>query len=695
LALLLVPLLAFVHSVGDWVPSVDVARMGIKSFEVGGPYTPLTGQPSTSAHYVEAERHVDHLGPLHFYLMAGPMRLVGPTVGMLSVSLAIVTTCVWLSVWAVFRRLGPAAGVLAAALVALVMFTTGVAALMNPVSSNIAGYPVFAAAVLLWCVMRGDLRLLPLATAVTAFAAQIHLSVLPAVAVLAVAGLVGLVRSWGSGGRWRERAARRQLAGWAGAAVAVGLVLWSPMVLQELTSTSGNLTNLATLTGDEERPTLGLPAAFAALVNVFGHPLLGRTDLYGNSGVELLQSPSVAARVSAAVVVSLVVLLAVVWSRGRLGTGGRSAREKAGLPVMVGVLAVAGLANTSSIVDSIEQWRLVFYHWVFPLLFFVCLTLGLGAVDWCRSLATRGWGKRLVRGARERVRPGVTVRLRPVAAGAAVAVIIVFAAANAFVDRPNNEVAAFGSPLERRQVDDLLAQVMEHEGRLDGPTAVLHHGTGGGAPYTFRDAVALYLLDRGLDVKMSDHLKYFVPDDRLTGPDYAGRALVVVHDYGTDWEEAPAGELVADVTTVDQADLDIYEQVLAAFEPADGLRFSPSLRARFADAPDGWVEAAEAGQMADVEVESDQMTVHNDAFVQLGLLNELSKDPAFALTHPDVLDMISDDSLAEPQVDPALLSELRRSEFGSAVAGRPTRLRVYLVDNGDLPAFGFPDNPFL
>lgn len=177
--LLLAPILAFVDAFPDWVPSSDPAYMGIRSLDVGTSDTPLNGQPSTSGQYVEGYVNVNHLGPLHFYMMAVPIRLLGLSAGMLSVSLVIVSTCILLMAWLTYRRVGPLGGALGVAVIGLITFTTGASGLMNPVSSNMAGYPLYCSALLVWCLLRGDIRLLPLATAMVAFAAQQHLSVLP------------------------------------------------------------------------------------------------------------------------------------------------------------------------------------------------------------------------------------------------------------------------------------------------------------------------------------------------------------------------------------------------------------------------------------------------------------------------------------------------------------------------------------
>ena len=47
--------------------------------------------------------------------------------------------------------------------------------------------------------------------------------------------------SWSLRKRWSDRAARRSLLGWIGGSVALGVLLWLPPVIQQLTGENGNL----------------------------------------------------------------------------------------------------------------------------------------------------------------------------------------------------------------------------------------------------------------------------------------------------------------------------------------------------------------------------------------------------------------------------------------------------------------------
>jgi hypothetical protein len=695
--LLLAPVLAFVDVVSDWAPFNDPALIGIQSLEVGTRDTPLTGQPSTSAHYVEADRHVNHLGPLHAYMMAGPIRLFGPAVGMLSISVVIIGAAALLMAWAFFRRLGPTGGIVGATLVGLVMFTTGAATLMTPVSSNMAGYPLLCSAVLLWCVMRGDLRLLPLATGVTAFAAQQHLSVVPAVAVLAPAAVVGMLWHWQrTGGRddmahlWlylrrkgeaageaglRERfPALARLTGWTGAALVVGVLLWSPMLTQEVTDDHGNLSALVELSRDSDRPTLGMSSAVNQVTHVLSvPPLLGRTDIESNSAVQLLlENPPWTATASALAVLALVALLGVLWA---------GQPDKRSLTVWVGVLIVAGLVNGSSVLDSIEQWRMVLYHWIWPLTLFTALVLALGVIDGVRALLARLNLDRVKTAARS---------ARPAFASLALVAIALPALVNPNLDRPSNELNQFRAGFERRYVEELVSQILDEREAIDEPVVML--STGAEGFMDAREPVTLYLLDEGVDAQLTSFARDFVADRRVARDDHDTSGLLIVHDYTPEWREVEAGTLIADVTTVDSFDSEAFDTARAKVEAVDTFTFGPEIEQVVEAAHDEWVRAAEEGRLAEISPDSaGEITM--EEFVAFGILHKLDMlhtNPAEALSDPDLLDLLLEHPMADPVLEPELLERLSASDDDtSRPTTSPLRLRVYLLAPHELEAAGF------
>lgn len=284
-------------------------------------------------------------------MMAPTIRLFGPAIGMLSVSVALTGGALLIAAWAVFRQLGPAPGLWAAVVLSAITFTTGATSLVYPVSSNIAGYPLLCAAVLSWCLLCGDIRLLPLATAVVSFTAQQHLSVVPTLVVVTAAGTGGLAyHAWRRG--WIHPPHRRSLVRWVAASSALGLALWSPVIIDQLTGRPGNITRIARFAADGSRPSVGLRSALRQVANVLGlPPLLGRTEL---NGYDLLTRPTTLTWATAALTCSAIALLGVHWRRTH--------PRRAALCLLAAALVAGGLYNGSSVPAGLEQGRLSLYH---------------------------------------------------------------------------------------------------------------------------------------------------------------------------------------------------------------------------------------------------------------------------------------------------------------------------------------------
>lgn len=668
LALALGPVLAFVRFIPDWIPSGDPAYMGMRALDVGTSRTPLIGQPSTAAEYVDGTM-VHHLGPSHFYLLAPFMRVLGNVAGMLVVSVLITGSSVLVSCWAVFRQIGRTPAVVAAVVLATTTFTTGSSSLVNPVSSSISGYPMLCSAVLLWCVLCGDVRLLPLTTAWVSFTAQQHLAVLPATALLTGVGLFGCLLM--------ERRRLRRLAPWAAMSAGVALVAWSPVVVQELFGADGNLSQLREFTGHSDRPKLGIDTAFRQVVHTLGvPPLLGQSQL---DGVWFFRPVSPLAWVTATLVAVVLVVAGVHWARA-----GR--RRATALSVMALAAALAGLVNGSSVPIGIEQYRLPFYHWAFVLTFFAATALGLLAAEEGKALLVRrtsgasagGAGDGEAGGAasgRSNRSAGRLPRgLVPVLGGLALLAMVVPAVVNLNLDRRTNTLVAAYTPVERSTVERLGSAVAAEGDRPDGPVVVLTRGEG---PYVgLREALSLDLEGRGLEVRHPRSARFFVDDDRLASHAdvQAGVVLVVDKDHTTDVAEdvAVPGELLVDVDSRGTIDQVAFDELVDQATAADEVELGPGV--------ESYVD----------ELGSD------DARILLQTTFEELLEPKTArrwLQDRNNLELLLDHPPARPALDPDLVQRLHDSlPEGQALGGPPIdgswRLRVYLLDRDELLAWG-------
>jgi hypothetical protein len=530
LALSLAPALALAWAAPQWSPTADGALIGLRALDVGTTRTPLIGQPSSAGDYRVRAEQVSHPGATESYLLALPVRLFGGT-AMIVVIALIVEACLLIAAWAVFRQLGPAAGILAAALLGAITFTTGASSLVDPVNSSAAGYPLLCAAVLCWCILAGDIRLLPLATGVTSFAAHSHLSVAPAVAVFSASAVVGVVAAF--------RRDRGDVLRWCGWAAVVGIALWTPALVQQLASADGNLGRLVTY-ANRDRATLGVRSAVHQVVNALGlPPLLGQT---GVTGWRLIEPPLFMSWIVAAALLALVAALGWSW---------RQRRKHAALAAMVLVAVIAGVANGSSVpLGLFEQGRIAFYHWTFALALFTFLTLGLGVIALVGS----------------RVRIGGPT----VAAGASLALlaIIVPAAVNPSLDRATNTLPRAHAFIDRRFVDRLADAVMAHRGVRAGATLLLARGEGLYSGY--RDALAFALTDRGVDVRHPRAYRGFVANGRLTNRATVDRGLVLVSL--DDRRRSYPGRSLVEVHPASGLDVDAYAALIRRVRAAGEVR---------------------------------------------------------------------------------------------------------------------------
>jgi hypothetical protein len=628
--LLLAPIAAFLVFAGDWVPAGDPAHMALRALDVGTSRTPLIGQPSSS-HVYSGDSPAHHPGPVHFYLMALPVRVLGGATGLLLVSVLITGTALVAGAWAVFRQLGRTAGILAAVLLGAIAFTTGAASLVNPVSSNIAGYPLLLSAVLLWCVACGDVQLLPVTTAVVSFTAQQHLSVGVAIATITVGSLALLAALAWRERWWREPETWRRMRRNALVAGLVALVLWAPVLLQQLVGDVGNLGQIATFAQEGNRDTLGGRRGLWQLVHALGlPPLLGRTDV---SGVTFLRRPDPAQWVTAVGVLGFVGWLGWRWR----STHPRQAR----LCAMAGLVAVAGYLTGSSIPFGLEQGRLAFYHWVWPLTLFVGLALGLAAV-----------------GAVRRVVPAPAAWVRGTVALAAVVAVVTPVVVNPQLTRPGNKISETHTRIERGVVDDIVEQVTAHDDSLDGPTLLIARNEPLFAGMS--QAMAYRLVEEGVDVRFPRHLRNAVHEDRLAARATVDGALLVV--FGDDLARpVPAtGELIAEyVYDPVPGDAEAFDSLVATAEAAEEVRFAPEQEQALDDA-----FTAEERRVAEQ------------------VLDAVLDDPEESLRAQLTLEILRDFPPVEPGFDPDHVATVATSEEYDIRLG-VDEIRVYALDRDE------------
>jgi hypothetical protein len=237
-----------------WIPTLDLAMTELRVRDVASSHPPLIGLPGRIGTLVEQGSHP---GPVSFWAMWPFYQLFGASAWALqaaAVSLHVLAMGVFL--WIAHRRGGIGLALGGAAVLAILVRTYEVGTLAEPwnLFLPLLWWMVFLLAV--WSVICGDLPLLPVAVFAGFFCMQTHVSYIGltgGLGILAVGAVLLAVRA-----RRRDPGARRDSIRWCLIAVAVGVVLWVPPVIDQLTSSPGNLSILRDYFGDPPEAPVGL-----------------------------------------------------------------------------------------------------------------------------------------------------------------------------------------------------------------------------------------------------------------------------------------------------------------------------------------------------------------------------------------------------------------------------------------------------
>jgi hypothetical protein len=231
-----------------WFPVLDLAMTEFRVRDVFTSRIPLIGLPGRIGRTLTEQG--SHPGPLSFYLVAPGYRLFGSTAWAMQVATVLVHAVAIVAALLIARRRGGLRMAAAVALLlAVLMRGYGITLLTQPWNPYL---PVLWWVVLLlavWSVLDDDVPMLPVAVLAASIAAQTHVPYLAlslGLGALAVAAAVRTTR--------RDRAAWR----WIAAAAVLGVVLWAPPLIDQLTRDPGNLSILLEHFGDPPEEAVGL-----------------------------------------------------------------------------------------------------------------------------------------------------------------------------------------------------------------------------------------------------------------------------------------------------------------------------------------------------------------------------------------------------------------------------------------------------
>ena len=342
LGALLLPLsIAALRSVLDdpVAPSGDVALIELRVRDVGE-RTPLLGSYGRYG--------FNHPGPLLFYVLAVPYRLLGARFAGLELGTLVLGALAIVAVaWVGVRRGGVPLLLWAGLLVALLVHGVGPAWIADPWEPHGLLLPCAALVLLAFDVAAGRWWTLPLVAGTASLLAQAQATLLPFALALGAVAVAGVVVSL-----LRSPDARSRALGPLGASAAVTAVLWAPTVLEQLTRDPGNLRAMVRSL-DRPEPVLGIADGIRLVAIQLGHrgPWMGwSTPL---DGFGLTVDPGGAPVVPLGAVALLVAM--VVGLRRRLPAGLLAAA--AALAAVVGALSLSRLLGPVFI--WIPQWTRV------------------------------------------------------------------------------------------------------------------------------------------------------------------------------------------------------------------------------------------------------------------------------------------------------------------------------------------------
>lgn len=263
----------------NWIPSGDWAVLTLRVEDVGQ-NTPLVGPYSRFGW--------NHPGPLMYWLLAVPYRILGGTPPAILTAAALLNALVVTAIGAVAWRRGQLPLVACSMTVLAIAFhAMGPALLRDPWNPFLTLLPLALTAFLTWSVVEGDTWMWPGLILVASFVLQSHVGYLPMLGMLFIS-LVAI--AW----RWTTFAALLPTAQsqrrWVlGASSVVLFLCWLPVFIDQLFST-GNVGSVVTYFANPGDRPAGFGTALTTAADQLrfpSAPWLGRSESTGTDGALL------------------------------------------------------------------------------------------------------------------------------------------------------------------------------------------------------------------------------------------------------------------------------------------------------------------------------------------------------------------------------------------------------------------------
>lgn len=274
LAILPIIAIATWSGLHGWIPTADAAGAVIRAKYSLGSHTTLLGMqswPTSKALGVETY----YLGPWQLWWLWLPIRLFGTSWGPLA-GMAVLNSG-WILVAAVLTRryLGERFAALVITSVAVLLWALGAATFSSPVPVVATVLPLAVFLTCAWLVALGDSRSLPWFVTIASFLILSHPQTTVIVLVVGTGTLVIAILELARvhhRNRTIWSATRRRWAHVFIVSLVATALLWTPPVVQQFTTSPGNLTNMARGVRLMPPSTFGPLSAIQAVTSLFDWP---------------------------------------------------------------------------------------------------------------------------------------------------------------------------------------------------------------------------------------------------------------------------------------------------------------------------------------------------------------------------------------------------------------------------------------
>ena len=256
-----------------WYPTLDAATTTLRARDVLDGYFPLIGMWTSVSTKVGTPTYFP--GATELYLLSVPVHLFGDAWGPLVAMAVINSAWLLLAGWLLRRRLGHLGAIWALVALGVLVWTMGSEALIDVAPMQMITIPFALFLLAVWSVADRDLTVLPLLVFVANFLLLNHLVLtllVPVIGLCAPIALLVVLRAErrDDPGRWPDT--RRTLARQLLISLAVTVVLWLPTIIQQLTNSPGNLTNLYNASRVDLARTVDLSHALDVVVSMLAQP---------------------------------------------------------------------------------------------------------------------------------------------------------------------------------------------------------------------------------------------------------------------------------------------------------------------------------------------------------------------------------------------------------------------------------------